>query len=150
MTKMAPLTSKRILLVEDSPGACELLVQALSDQGLRDTIRVEQSVAAAWECLRGGMDVLPSLILLDLKLRNSNGLSLLRRLRADARLSAIPVVILTTSDEPQDIAMSYAAGANGYVVKPGEFKELVALTGDLCRYWLGWNRVTTLEASAQC
>ncbi len=83
---------------------------------------------------------LPSLILLDLNLRGQNGCDLLKRLRSDDRFAALPVVIFTTSDDPNDLADSYSCGTNGYVVKPGSFDALIHCTGDLCRYWLTWNR----------
>ncbi len=82
---------------------------------------------------------LPSLILLDLHLRGENGCDFLKRLRADARFAAIPVVIFSTSDDQQDVARCYAGGANGYVVKPGTFAELIQCTGDLCRFGLDRN-----------
>ena len=83
---------------------------------------------------------LPSLILLDLNLGGQDGCDFLKRLRSDARFTAIPVVIFTTSDDQQDLGRCYASGANGYVVKPGTFNELIQCTADLCRYWLTWNR----------
>ena len=88
-----------------------------------------------------------SLILLDLHLRGQDGCDFLRRLRADARFAAIPVVIFTTSDDQQDLARCYAGGANGYVVKPGVFADLVHCTGDICRYWLDRNRVPHMVES---
>ena len=83
---------------------------------------------------------LPSLILLDLQLRGQHGCDLLKRLRSDVRFATLPIVVFTTSDDPADLADSYSCGASGYVVKPGTFDELVHCTGDLCRYWLTWNR----------
>ena len=83
---------------------------------------------------------LPSLILLDLHLRGQDGCDFLKRLRSDPRFATIPTIIFTTSDDQHDLARCYASGANGYVVKPGTFDELVHCTGDLCRYWLTWNR----------
>ena len=81
---------------------------------------------------------------MDLHLRGENGCELLKRLRADARFAAIPVVIFTTSDDKQDVARCYASGANGYVVKPGTFADLIHCTGDLCRFWLDQNRVPSM------
>ena len=92
---------------------------------------------------------IPSLILLDLKLGGQNGCDFLIRLRSDARLAAIPVVVFTTSDDQTDLAHCYANGANGYVVKPGTFDELIHCTGDICRYWLKWNR-SLLMAETRC
>lgn len=150
MTERGRASAKRILLVEDSPGECELIAHALAEQGFGDWLQVEQSIESAWALLRERGTALPHLVLLDLKLRNSNGLLLLRRLRDDARLCALPVVILTSSDDPHDIAASYATGANGYVVKPGTFSELLTLTGDLCRFWLQWNRLPVQEPTPAC
>jgi len=84
---------------------------------------------------------LPCLILLDLHLGSEDGCALLKRLRADARFATIPVVIFTTSDDPHDLARCQTNGANGYVVKPGTFAELIQCTTDICRYWLNRNRV---------
>lgn len=82
---------------------------------------------------------LPSLILLDLHLRGQDGCDFLKRLRSDARFASLPIVIFTTSNDPTDLARCYANGANGYVLKPGTFAELVRCTGDICRYWLDRN-----------
>ena len=87
---------------------------------------------------------LPSLILLDLNLRGQDGCDFLRRLRSDPRFETIPTIIFTTSDDQQDLARCYASGANGYVVKPGIFAELVQCTGDICRYWIDRNRVISM------
>ena len=97
----------------------------------------------------GDRSGLPSLILLDLKLGRRNGSDFLIRLRADARLAAIPVVVFTTSDDQTDLAHCYANGANGYVVKPGTYDELIHCTGDICRYWLKWNR-SLFMAETRC
>ncbi len=84
---------------------------------------------------------LPSLILLDWHLGKQRGDEFLKRLRADARLAAIPVVVFTTSDDHHDLPLAYASGANGYVVKPGTFDQLIQCAGDICRYWMGRNRI---------
>ncbi len=83
----------------------------------------------------------PSLILLDLHLHGEDGCALLKRLKDDARFATIPVVIFTTSDDQHDLARCQANHANGYVVKPGTFAELIQCTTDICRYWLERNRV---------
>ena len=86
----------------------------------------------------------PSLILLDLHLCGQNGCDFLKRLRADARFAAIPVVVFTTSDDQADLAICYASGANGYIVKPGTFAEPLQCTSDICRYWIDRNRTPYL------
>jgi DNA-binding response OmpR family regulator len=105
-------------------------------------LHTESDIEQAWCFLlrSSEADTLPSLIVLDLKLRNGSGLGLLKRLRADVRLAHVPVIIFTTSDAAVDLAACYAAGANGYVVKPGLFEQLVEFVRDLSRYWIHWNR----------
>ena len=172
-------THSSILLIEDSPGECELFRLALAQAGLGVALYTEHDADAAFHFLinlgvyhqslpEGGLNwsptarvqrgesatarcastgdqsghphSLPSLILLDLHLRGQNGCDFLKRLRADTRFAAIPVVVFTTSDDPTDLARCYTSGANGYVIKPGTFAELVHCTADICRYWLTWNR----------
>jgi len=106
------------------------------------TARVQRGESSTARCAStGDRSGLPSLILLDLNLRGQDGCDLLKRLRSDARFAAIPAVIFTTSDDQHDLARCYTSGANGYVIKPGTFAELVQCTSDICRYWLDRNRV---------
>lgn len=135
--------SRRILLIDDSPAQCELLKQALAQAGLEEVTQVEPGIESAFLFLEGrsaSRHPLPELILLDLKLGNGSGLDFISRLRSHPHLSLLPVVMLTTSDAPDDIRASYAGGANGYVVKPETYNGLVDVVGDLSRYWLRWNR----------
>lgn len=208
------VTPPSILLIEDSPGECELFRLALTQTGLDVTLYTEHDADAAFHFLQdrthhshyslrcspgevtgvvstarvergesptarsastetmpvtspslargsvlraqdqaGGVHSVPSastetipvtspsLILLDLHLRGQDGCDFLKRLRSDARFAALPILIFTTSDDQHDLARCYASGANGYVVKPGTFAELVQCTHDICRYWLDRNRV---------
>ena len=134
------VTHHSILLIDDSPGECELFRLALIQTGLAVTLSTEQNAEAAFHFLNNHSD-LPALILLDWHLGRQRGDEFLKRLRADSRLAAIPVVVFTTSDDASDLALAYASGANGYVVKPGTFAELIQCAGDLCRYWLERNRM---------
>jgi DNA-binding response OmpR family regulator len=129
-----------ILLIEDSPGERELFRLALVQTGLDVTLFAEQDSEEAFHFLNNHSDI-PSLILLDWHLGRQRGDEFLKRLRADSRLAAIPVVVFTTSDDTSDLSLAYANGANGYVVKPGTFAELIQCTTDICRYWLNRNRV---------
>lgn len=129
-----------ILLIDDSPGERELFRLALKQTGLDVALYAEQDAEAALHFLSSHSD-LPSLILLDWHLGKQRGDEFLRRLRADSRLAAIPVIVFTTSDDHHDLSLAYASGANGYVVKPGTFTELVQCAGDICRYWMDRNRI---------
>lgn len=141
-----------ILLVEDSSGESELFRQALEQAefaGRLSTVPDTKSALMVLESVaETGARTLPSLIVLDLKLASQNGLTLLRRIRQDSRFAHVPVVMLTTSEDPHDMHDCYKAGANGYVVKPDTIAELVDLVGDLCRYWLAWNRTASGEISS--
>ncbi len=81
----------------------------------------------------------PALILLDLKLRGERGVDVLRQLKQDVRFAHMPVVILTSSDDALDVRSCYQAGANGYVVKPGQFDDLVTLSLHIWKFWLEHN-----------
>ena len=131
-----------LLLIEDSPGECELFRLALAEARLDVVLSVAHDAEAAREYLADqvGGHRLPSVILLDWHLRHTRGDEFLMRLRSDASLAYIPVVVCTTSDDASDMAAAYRCGANSYVVKPGTFDQLVRFVGDLGGYWLQWNR----------
>lgn len=144
-------THSSILLIEDSPGECELFRLALTQTGLDVVLYTHHDAEAALHFLsdRVGHEPLPSVILLDWHLQKTRGDQFLTRLRSDARVAAIPVVVFTTSDDLSDMTAGYTSGANGYVVKPGTFDALVQFTGDFCRYWLAWNR-TLSRVETKC
>lgn len=140
-----------ILLIDDSPGECELFRVALTQAGLAVSLHTEADGQAAFHFLTqsSGIESPPSLILLDLKLGNQHGLDFLRRLRLDAQVKHVPVVFFTTSDDPADLTACYVAGANGYVMKPGTYEDLIRFINDLCRYWIEWNRAPSF-AETRC
>lgn len=140
------VTHPSILLIEDSPGERELFHLALVQTGLDVTLYAEQDAEAAFHFLNNHSDI-PSLILLDWHLGKQRGDEFLKRLRTDSRLAAIPVVVFTTSDDASDLSLAYASGANGYVVKPGTFTELIQCTSDICRYWMDRNRTPHMVAT---
>ena len=137
-----------ILLIEDSPGERELFRLALVQTGLDVTLFAEQDSEEAFHFLNNHSDI-PSLILLDWHLGRQRGDEFLKRLRADSRLAAIPVVVFTTSDDTSDLSLAYANGANGYVVKPGTFDQLVYCVGAICGFWIACN-VMPHQAAHRC
>jgi two-component system response regulator len=130
-----------VLLIDDSPGEQELFRQALLRIGLNVVLYSEQDAESALNFLKRRQE-LPGLILLDWQLCKERGDALLKRLRAEPRFTAVPVVAFSTSDQLADRSAAYSNGANGYVVKPETFDELVQCVGDICRYWLTRNRTS--------
>ena len=137
-----------ILLVEDNPDDEALTLRALKKNNILNPVVVAHDGVEALDFLFGtgiyeGRDVKekPMVILLDLKLPKIDGLEVLKRLRKDERTRLIPVVILTTSNEEQDIIKSYSQGVNSYVRKPVEFEEFIKAVGLLGMYWLLVNEV---------
>jgi CheY-like chemotaxis protein/DNA-binding XRE family transcriptional regulator len=127
-----------ILLVEDDPQDVELTLASLRKANILNRIHVEADGLAALNYLAGG-DVapvrLPHLILLDLGLPKMDGVEVLRRIKADSRTSAIPLVVLTGSNRDKDIATCKRLGAGGYIVKPVELQNLCAVTPQLSLHW---------------
>ncbi len=140
------MSDKVILLVEDNPDDELLTLRAFKRHHIANPVVVAHDGAEALAYLfgagaqagRDGHD-LPALILLDLKLPRVDGLEVLRRPRAEPRTKHIPVVILTTSSEQQDLLESYQLGANSYVRKPVDFDQFTEAARQLGRYWLVLN-----------
>lgn len=139
-------TQRPILLVEDNPDDEALTLRAFSKNQIKNPVVVTRDGVEALDYLFGtgshaGRDLstMPAVILLDLKLPRIDGLEVLRRIRADARTSLVPVVILTTSKEQQDIFEGYNLGANSYIRKPVDFEKFIQAVGQLGLYWLGLN-----------
>jgi two-component system, response regulator len=137
------MTDKVILLVEDNPDDELLTLRALRKNDVTGEVVVARDGVEALDYLFGtgayaGRDtsVMPQLILLDLKLPKIDGLEVLRRLRADERSRLLPVVILTSSREQQDMLKGYGLGANSYVRKPVNFEQFVRAVEQLKLYWL--------------
>ena len=140
------MNSKVILLVEDNPSDVGLTQRALAKSHLANELVVAEDGQEALDYLFGsgkyaGRDVseIPALVLLDLKLPRVDGLEVLRQVRADQRTHRLPVVIMTTSKEEQDVAQSYDLGANSYIRKPVDFKQFVEFVEHLGLYWLVLN-----------
>jgi CheY-like chemotaxis protein len=142
---MTPL--RRILLVEDSPRDAELILDALEGNKLANEIVHVRDGAEALDYLyrRGPFtnrsDDQPALMLLDLKLPKVDGLEVLRQVKGDAALKMIPVVMMTSSREEQDLVRSYELGVNAYVVKPMKFQDFVEAVQQVSGFWAVLNEV---------
>jgi len=132
---------KPILLVEDNPNDLELTLIALERSQLANEVIIARDGAEALDYLfaRGEfaqrVQGNPAVILLDLKLPKVDGLEVLDQIRQSATLKSVPVVMLTSSKEEQDLLRSYELGVNAYVVKPVDFQEFVKAIGDLGIFW---------------
>jgi CheY-like chemotaxis protein len=125
MAAMAPAHPYRILLVEDDPGDAMLVEEALLDGAEdRSLVQVSDGVAAL-EHLRDATNPRPDLIVLDLNMPRMNGAEMLKILKEDEQLKAIPVVILTTSAASEDVSVAYATQASAYVVKPVNLDDFI-------------------------
>ncbi len=139
---------KIILLVEDNPDDELLTLRALKESNIRNEIHIAHDGVEALEYLFGtgafeGRDtsIMPQVILLDLKLPRIDGLELLKRLRSDERTALVPVVILTSSKEEQDLINGYKIGANSYIRKPVDFDQFAEAVRHLGLYWIVMNEV---------
>jgi len=143
------MANKSVLLVEDNPDDVTLMLRALRRANVvdEDDVAVARDGVEALEYLSGtgayadrDADLLPAVVLLDLKLPKVNGLEVLRHLRADTKTRLIPVVIVTSSDEDSDVIEGYRLGANSYVRKPEDFDQFADAVRQLGLYWLFLNR----------
>ena len=132
---------KRILLVEDSANDIELILAALAENKLANEVVVVRDGEEALDYLyRRGifqlrMEGHPVVVLLDLKLPKIDGLEVLAQLKSDPKLRVVPVVMLTSSREEQDLIRSYNLGTNAYVVKPVDFHEFVDAIKNMGLFW---------------
>ena len=143
------MTQKNILLlVEDNPDDEELTLLAFEQSQISNDVVVAHDGVEALDYLLGtgmyaerDMSVMPALILLDLQLPRINGLEVLQRLRANKRTKLLPVVILTTSNEQQDLINSYSLGCNSYIRKPVDYDQFMTALQQLGMYWLSLNEL---------
>jgi len=136
-----------ILLIEDNPEDVEITLRAFQKHHLTNKIHVVRDGEEGLDCLFGtgryaeSRTVKPRLIILDLKLPKVDGLEVLQRCKSDPRTKTIPVVILTSSREEQDLVKSYHFGVNSYVVKPVDFPQFTDAVRHLGLYWMLLNQL---------
>jgi two-component system, response regulator len=136
-----------VLLVEDNPNDVELTLRALQKHNLANNVYTVKDGEEALEYIfctgrYSGRDISfpPKVIFLDLKLPKVSGLEVLRKIKSDDKTKAIPVVVVTSSQESQDIQECYKLGVNSYIQKPIEFDNFVKAISDVGLYWLAVNK----------
>jgi CheY-like chemotaxis protein len=157
LTRSGPHTGKEgfmssekvILLVEDNRDDEELAIRALKKNNIPNAVVVARDGVQAIDYLfgnngqAGAAPTLPQVILLDLNLPKLNGLDVLRKIRSEQRTRFLPVVVLTSSKEEEDILNSYTLGANSYVRKPVDFAQFIEAVKTLGQFWLSLNEQPT-------
>ncbi len=129
------LSSKPILLVEDDSVDAMTVKRAIEDIGSKDTLVRSANGEEALDYLRNETNKRPRLILLDLNMPKMNGIEFLKHIKADNVLKRVPVIVLTTSMEDQDILRSFELSIAGYVVKPLDYKKFVEIIRTISQYW---------------
>ena len=137
-----------ILIVEDNPDDEEMTLRSLNQAGLANDVHVVRDGVEALDFLFGrgtfvnrDLTRMPAVVLLDLKLPKLDGIDVLNHMRKDDRARSIPVVVLTSSSEEEDMMRSYKSGANSYVRKPVVFAEFAKVVSQLGLYWLLLNEI---------
>jgi two-component system response regulator len=142
------MNQRKILLVEDNPSDIGLTQRALGKSHIANELVIVEDGQEALDYLFGkavpevqDAQSLPALVLLDINLPIVNGFDVLKRIRSDPRTRRLPVVMLTTSSEEQDITTSYDLGVNSYIRKPVDFEQFVQAVQQLNLYWLVLNEL---------
>lgn len=146
------MENKTILLVEDNLDDVELTLHALKKNKIKNEVIVANDGAAALDYLFGtgkytgrDLSIMPAVILLDLKLPKIDGLEVLKKIRENSHTKYLPVVILTSSKEEQDIINGYKLGVNSYVRKPVDFVQFTEAVNNLGLYWLLLNEIPPIK-----
>lgn len=144
-----------ILLVEDNPDDETLTLRALKKNHIHNEVVVAHHGLEALDYLFGtgrfagrDMTIMPVVVLLDIKLPKIDGLEVLRRMRAHPHTQLIPVVVLTSSNEEQDVVTSYQLGANSFIRKPVIFSDFIETVGQLGLYWLLHNETPPVRGAS--
>ena len=135
-----------ILLVEDNADDEKLTLRALKKNSIANPVHVARDGQEALDFLFDRRQQIPAVVLLDLRLPKVGGLEVLRRVRADASLRLLPIVILTSSKEESDLVKGYALGANSYIRKPVDFEQFSDAIRQLGLYWLVLNEPPPVAA----
>lgn len=143
-----------VLLVEDNPDDEALALRAFKNNNIKNEVVVVRDGAEALDYLFAtgsyasrDWSIMPAIVLLDLKLPKIDGLEVLKRIRADERTKLLPVIILTSSKEDNDITEGYGLGANSYIRKPVDFGQFVEAIRNLGLYWLVLNEIMPRKAA---
>jgi CheY-like chemotaxis protein len=143
---------RRILLAEDNANDVELTLTALAEHNLANEVVVARDGAEALDYLyrrgnfAGRRDGDPAAVLLDIKMPKVDGIEVLKRIKADESLRAIPVIMLTSSREEKDLIDSYQLGVNAYVVKPVGFQEFINAVKNLGLFWAVLNEPPPMKS----
>ena len=146
---------RTILFAEDNPRDVELTLEALGDHNLANNVIVVRDGVETMEYLRREGKYKqrktgnPAVLLLDIKMPRMDGIEVLRAIRSDNELKMLPVVMLTSSREEQDLIKSYELGVNAYVVKPVDFKEFIEAVKQLGVFWAVINEVPPVSKSSK-
>lgn len=138
---MKAIEEIELLLVEDNPADAEMTMRALRRNNLANRLHWVKDGAEALDYLFSAGRKKPKLVLLDLKMPKVDGIEVLRRLKADVATRALPVVVMTSSNEEKDVVESYRFGVNSYIVKPVEFEAFQQTVAEIGLYWVLTNRV---------
>ena len=137
-----------VLLVDDNPADVELIIRAMRKNKLVGEVHVARDGEEALDFMyaKGAYadradKPLPRVIILDLRLPKIDGIEVLRRIKADERMRAIPVIVMTVSEEERDMTESYKLGIERYIIKPKDFTRLEAALSELSIYWLLWKEL---------
>ena len=133
-------TDAEILLIEDNPNDAELTIRALKKNNLANNLKHLEDGQEALDYIFNDQNVMPKLILLDLKMPRVDGIEVLRKLKSDEQKKVIPIVVLTSSKEERDIVESYKLGVNAYIVKPVDFEQFVRAVSQVGLFWLILNQ----------